>query len=148
MALAAGGGVRDRPVIDKGRQYIAEHLLDEGEASPGDSSTARLATALPTARSPRHHQSRFALRAMKEAGATANDPAREQGVQFLQRSRTTEAKQTIVVVLRRRRVHLLPGNSQITGTTRSYGSGTYAGIMSYSWANVKKSDERVQSALK
>jgi hypothetical protein len=31
MALVAGGRSADKPVIDKGRQYIAEHLLDEGE---------------------------------------------------------------------------------------------------------------------
>jgi squalene-hopene/tetraprenyl-beta-curcumene cyclase len=31
---------------------------------------------------------------------------------------------------------------------RSYGSATYAGIMSYSWANLKKTDPRVQSVMK
>ena len=34
------------------------------------------------------------------------------------------------------------------GETTSYGAATYAGLLSYSWANVKKDDARVQSALK
>ena len=33
-------------------------------------------------------------------------------------------------------------------TTQSYGSGTYAGLMSYAWANLQKNDRRVQNALK
>ena len=31
MALAAGGRPQDKPLIEKARRYLAEHLLDEGE---------------------------------------------------------------------------------------------------------------------
>ena len=49
----------------------------------------------------------------------------------------------------RRRLRLLPGLiSQDDGTTQSYGSVTYAGLLSYTWANVKKNDRRVQAAFK
>jgi len=34
------------------------------------------------------------------------------------------------------------------GGTKSYGSATYAGVISYAWANVKKDDARVQAVLK
>ena len=37
MALVAGRRAQDKPLIEKGRQYLAEHLLDEGEGlKPGD----------------------------------------------------------------------------------------------------------------
>jgi hypothetical protein len=31
MAFVAGGRAQDRPLIEKGRHYLAEHILDEGE---------------------------------------------------------------------------------------------------------------------
>src|SRR5260370_284360 len=34
MALVAGGRPQDRPLIEKGREYIAGHILDEGEGVP------------------------------------------------------------------------------------------------------------------
>lgn len=43
----------------------------------------------------------------------------------------------------------LPGFSYHSdGGTKSYGSATYAGVLSYSWANVKKNDQRVQAVSK
>ena len=41
----------------------------------------------------------------------------------------------------------MPGMS-FAGGTRSYGSMTYAGLLSYSYANLRKTDDRVQAAQK
>lgn len=150
MALVAGGRSADKPVIDKGRQYIAEHLLDEGEGlKPGDKFYGAIGYGAANGEVTGDIISlEFALRAMKEAGTTANDPAWNKAIQFLQRTQNNSETNDQSWSSDDGGFIYFPGNSQITGTTRSYGSGTYAGIMSYSWANVKKSDDRVQSALK
>ena len=31
MAFVAGGRPQDKPLIERGRQYLADHLLDEGD---------------------------------------------------------------------------------------------------------------------
>jgi squalene-hopene/tetraprenyl-beta-curcumene cyclase len=36
----------------------------------------------------------------------------------------------------------------VDGGTKSYGSVTYAGVLSYTYANVKKDDQRVKGAVK
>jgi squalene-hopene/tetraprenyl-beta-curcumene cyclase len=42
-----------------------------------------------------------------------------------------------------------PGFSYHTdGGTRSYGSVSYVGLLSYTWANVKKDDDRVKAVVK
>ncbi len=150
MTLVAGGRSADKPVIDKGRQYIAEHLLDEGEGlKPGDKFYGAIGYGAANGEVTGDVISlEFALRAMKEAGTAANDPSWNKAIQFLQRTQNNSETNDQSWSSDDGGFIYFPGNSQIAGTTRSYGSGTYAGIMSYSWANVKKSDERVQSALK
>ena len=150
MALVAGGRSADKPAIEKARQYIAEHLLDEGEGlKPGDKFYGANGYGAANGEVTGDIISlEFALRAMKEAGTAANDPAWNKAIQFLQRSQNNSETNDQSWSSDDGGFIYFPGNSQITGTTRSYGSGTYAGIMSYSWANVKKSDDRVQSALK
>lgn len=150
MALVAAGRSADKPVIDKGRQYIAEHLLDEGEGlKPGDKFYGAIGYGAANGEVTGDIISlEFALRAMKEAGTAANDPAWNKAIQFLQRTQNNSETNDQSWSSDDGGFIYFPGNSQIAGTTRSYGSGTYAGIMSYSWANVKKSDDRVQSALK
>ena len=150
MALVAGGRSADKPVIDKGRQYIAEHLLDEGEGlKPRDKFYGAIGYGAANGEVTGDIISlEFALRAMKEAGTAANDPAWNKAIQFLQRTQNNSETNDQSWSTDDGGFIYYPGNSQVPGTTRSYGSGTYAGIMSYSWANVKKSDDRVQSALK
>ncbi len=150
MALVAGGRSADKPAIEKGRQYIAEHLLDEGEGlKPSDKFYGANGYGAANGEVTGDIISlEFALRAMKEAGTGANDPAWNKAIQFLQRTQNNSETNDQSWAANDGGFIYLPGNSEIKGTTRSYGSGTYAGIMSYAWANVKKSDDRVQSALK
>ena len=150
MALAAGGRPADRPVIDKARQYLADHLLDEGEGlKPGDKFYGAMGYGGTNGELTGDIISlEFALRAMKEAGAAANDPAWNKAIQFLQRTQNNSETNDQSWSSNDGGFIYYPGTSEIRGTTMSYGAGTYAGLMSYSWANVRKTDARVQSALK
>src|SRR5205809_743759 len=89
----------------------------------------------------------YGLRAMKEAGLPAGNAAWDKAIKFLQRTQNNSEANDQGWATNDGGFIYYPGFSQ-AGATRSYGSATYAGIMSYAWANVKKSDARVQSVLK
>lgn len=150
MTFVAAGQPQDKPLIEKGRRYLADHLLDEGEGVPpsdkfygglgyGGTSDGGRADIISL---------EYGLRAMKEAGVAGNDPAWDKAIKFLQRTQNNSETNDQQWAANDGGFIYYPGYSQVSDTTRSYGSATYAGIMSYSWANVKKSDERVQSVLK
>ena len=149
MALVAAGQPADKPLIEKGRAYLAEHLLDEGEGVPasdkfyggmgyGGTSDGGRADLISL---------EYGLRAMKEADLPANDPAWQKAIKFLQRTQNNSESNDQQWAANDGGFIYYPGYSQ-AGETRSYGAATYAGIMSYTWANVKKTDPRVQSVLK
>jgi squalene-hopene/tetraprenyl-beta-curcumene cyclase len=150
MAFVAGGRPQDKPLIEKGRRYLAEHLLDEGEGVSkndkfyggmgyGGTSDGGRADIISL---------EYGLRAMNEGGIAANDPAWQKALAFLQRTQNSSETNDQSWSANDGGFIYYPGYSQVEGTTRSYGSATYAGLMSYSWANVRKSDERVQAVLK
>ncbi|MGB2714720.1 MAG: hypothetical protein WBC51_11105 [Vicinamibacterales bacterium] len=150
MSFVAGGRPQDKGLIEKGRRYLAEHLLDEGEGVQasdkfyggmgyGGTSDGGRADIISL---------EFGLRAMKEAGLPANDPAWEKAIKFLQRTQNNSETNDQEWATTDGGFIYYPGFSQIPGGTRSYGSATYAGVMSYAWANLKKTDARTQSALK
>ncbi len=149
MAFVAGGRPQDKPLIEKGRQYLADHLLDEGEGVPptdkfygglgyGGTSDGGRADLISL---------EYGLRAMKEADLPANNSAWEKALKFLQRTQNNSETNDQSWAANDGGFVYYPGFSQ-AGGTKSYGAATYAGLMSYAWANVKKSDDRVQAVLK
>ena len=150
MAFVAGGRPQDKPLIEKGRRYLADHLLDEGEGVPpsdrfyggmgyGGTSDGGRADIISL---------EYGLRAMKEAGLPAGDPAWDKAIKFLQRTQNNSETNDQQWATNDGGFIYYPGFSQVPGGTQSYGSATYAGVMSYTWANLKKADPRTQSALK
>jgi len=149
MAFSAGGRPGDKDLLVKGRQYLAENILDEGESiAKGDKfyggigyggmSNGGIADIISV---------EYGLRAMKEAGMAPDDPVWEKAMTFLQRTQNASESNDQKWAGNDGGFIYYPGMSQ-AGETTSYGAATYAGLMSYSWANVKKTDARVQSALK
>jgi len=149
MAMVAGGRPQDKPLIEKGRVYLAEHILDEGEGVPpsdkfygglgyGGTSDGGRADIISL---------EYGLRAMKEADLPANSAAWEKAIKFLQRTQNNSETNDQKWAKNDGGFIYYPGYSQ-AGETVSYGAATYAGIMSYAWANVKKTDPRVQSVMK
>jgi len=150
QALAAGGRPGDKATLEKARVYLAEHLLDEGEGVAksdkfyggmgyGGTSDGGIADIISL---------EYGLRAMKEAELPANDPAWQKAIAFLQRTQNHKETNDQAWAANDGGFTYYPGYSQIEATTQSYGSGTYAGLMSYAWANLQKNDRRVQNALK
>jgi len=149
MAFVAGGRPGDKPLVEKGRQYLADHLLDEGEGvSPSDKFYGGMGYG-GTSDGGRADiiSLEYGLRAMKEAGLASNDAAWQKAIKFLQRTQNDSETNDQGWATNDGGFVYYPGYSQ-SGETRSYVSATYAGIMSYTWANVKKDDARVQAVLK
>jgi squalene-hopene/tetraprenyl-beta-curcumene cyclase len=149
MAFVAGGRAQDKPLIEKGRQYLADHLLDEGEGVPptdkfygglgyGGTSDGGRADIISL---------EYGLRAMKEAELPANNAAWDKAIKFLQRTQNNSEANDQTWAKNDGGFIYYPGYSQ-AGETASYGAASYAGLMSYSWANLKKTDPRVQQVLK
>jgi squalene-hopene/tetraprenyl-beta-curcumene cyclase len=150
QALAAGARPGDKATLEAARKYLADHLLDEGEGIAksdkfyggmgyGGTSDGGIADIISL---------EYGLRAMKEAELPANDAAWQKAIAFLQRTQNNKETNDQMFTADDGGFMYYPGYSQIEGTTRSYGSATYAGILSYSWANLQKNDRRVQNAFK
>ena len=150
QAFTAGGRAGDKELIEKARRYLADHLLDEGEGLAksdkfygglgyGGTSDGGIADIISL---------EYGLRAMKEAELPANDAAWQKAIAFLQRTQNNKETNDQPFAGTDGGFMYYPGYSQIEGTTQSYGSATYAGILSYSWANLQKNDRRVQDAFK
>ena len=150
QALVAGGRPQDKATIEKARAYLVEHLMDESEGvaksdkfyggmgygGTSDGGTADIISL------------EYGLRAMKEADLPANDAAWQKAIAFLQRTQNSKETNDQAWSASDGGFIYYPSYSQVDGTTQSYGSATYAGIMSYAWANLQKNDRRVQNALK
>jgi squalene-hopene/tetraprenyl-beta-curcumene cyclase len=153
MALVAGGRPQDRPVIERARAYLAENLLDEGEGVQKNEfwygGMGYGATTRADGRRADIISLEYALRAMKEAELPENNAAWQKAITFLQRAQNNSETNDQTWAANDGGFVYYPGFTYHTdGGTRSYGSATYAGILSYSWANVKKDDDRVQAVAK
>lgn len=149
MAFNAGGRPQDKPLVARARQYLAEHLLDEGEGIKpdnkfyggmgyGGTSDGGMADIISL---------EYSLQALKESGLAPNDPVWDKALKFLQRTQNASETNDQEWSGNDGGFIYYPGFSQ-AGQTASYGAGSYAGMMSYAWANVKKSDQRVQNVFK
>jgi squalene-hopene/tetraprenyl-beta-curcumene cyclase len=153
MALVAGGRPQDRPLIEKARLYLAENLLDEGEGvKPNEFWYGGMGYGNTTRADGRRADIislEYALRAMKEADLPENNAAWQKAITFLQRTQNNSETNDQKWAANDGGFVYYPGFTYHTdGGTRSYGSATYAGVLSYSWANVKKDDDRVQAVVK
>jgi squalene-hopene/tetraprenyl-beta-curcumene cyclase len=153
MALVAGGRPQDRPLIDKARLYLAENLLDEGEDVKKDEfwygGMGYGNTTRADGRRADIISLEYALRAMREADLPENNAAWQKAITFLQRTQNNSETNDQKWAANDGGFVYYPGFTYHSdGGTRSYGSATYAGVLSYSWANVKKEDERVQAVAK
>lgn len=153
MALVAGGRPQDRPLIEKARLYLAQNLLDEGEdVQPSDTWYGGMGYGATTRADGRRADIislEYALQAMKEADLPADNAAWEKAIKFLQRTQNNSETNDQTWAANDGGFVYYPGFSyHADGGTKSYGSATYAGVLSYTWANVKKDDQRVRSVVK
>ena len=151
-ALAAGGRPQDQKLVKAGAAYLAQNLLDEGEGIAktdfwyggmgygGATRPDRKADIISL---------EYALRAMHDAELPANDAAWQKALTFLQRTQNNSETNDQKWASNDGGFVYYPGFSyNPDGPTRSYGSLSYAGVLSYTWANLKKNDPRVQAVMK
>ncbi len=153
MALVAGGRPQDRPIVEKARSYLVQNLLDESEGvqknefwygGMGYGQTTRA-----DGRRADIISLEYALRAMKEAGLPETSEAWQKAIVFLQRTQNSSETNDQKWAANDGGFVYYPGFSYHTdGGTRSYGSVSYTGLLSYTWANVKKDDQRVKAVSK
>jgi len=149
-ALATGGRAQDRPVLLKAGRYLAENMLDEGEGvnknefwygGMGYGGTTRA-----DGRRADMISLEYALRAMRDAELPENDAAWQKAIVFLQRTQNNSETNDQKWAANDGGFVYYPGFTYHTdGGTRSYGSVSYVGVLSYTWANVKKDDNRVKA---
>jgi squalene-hopene/tetraprenyl-beta-curcumene cyclase len=152
MALVAGGRPADKATIDRARQYLVENMLDDGEGvPPSDKWYGGMGYGGATRPDRRADiiSLEYALQAMRDTQLPENNAAWNKAIAFLQRTQNNSEANDQPWAANDGGFVYYPGFSyHVDGGTRSYGSATYAGVLSYSWAHVKKDDARVQAVMR
>ena len=152
-AFAAAGRPQDKPLIEKARRYIVENMLDEGEVvEKSDFWYGGMGYGKTTRADGRRADIislEYALQALKDTELPANDAAWQKALTFLQRTQNNSETNDQKWAANDGGFVYYPGFSyHVDGGTKSYGSVTYNGLLSYSWARVKKDDDRVKAVFK
>jgi len=146
MAMQASGKAAYKPYIKKGQDYLVKLQFDEktgvsrndpkyGGIGYDDETRADLSNL--------HH----VLEALKETELPADSPVWDKAIQFLQRTQNRAESNDQSWAAKDGGFVYMPGMS-FAGGTQSYGSMSYAGLLSYSYSNLKKGDPRVEAAYK
>lgn len=152
MALVDGGRAADKPVILKARDYIVANMIDESEGAKADDI---MYGGMGYGSAPRPDRrtdmisTEYALRALRDAALPADNAAWDKAITFLQRTQNNSETSDQKWAANDGGFVYYPGFTyHADGGTKSYGSVTYAGLLSYTYANLKKDDARVKAALK
>lgn len=145
QALVASGDPRYRPLIDDAREFLVGLQVDEGEGYAEDNMFYG-GIGYGSDLRPDMANMEYALSALSEAALPDDHPAWERALTFLQRAQNRSESNDLEWSRDDGGFVYYPGFSYAGGTT-SYGSMTYAGLLSYAHANLTKDDERVQAAL-
>jgi squalene-hopene/tetraprenyl-beta-curcumene cyclase len=153
MALVAGGRPQDKPIIQKASRYLVENLLDEGEGMKRSDfwygGIGYGGTTRSDGRKADIISLQYGLQAMHDADLPVTDEAWKKALIFLQRTQNNSETNDQKWASNDGGFVYYPGFSyHVDGGTKSYGSVSYAGLLSYTWANLKKDDERVKAVRK
>jgi squalene-hopene/tetraprenyl-beta-curcumene cyclase len=152
-ALVAGGRPQDRQIIERARAYLVENMLDEGEGVKRDEfwygGMGYGGTTRADGRRADMISLEYALGSMKEAQLPETSEAWKKAITFLQRTQNNSETNDQKWAANDGGFVYYPGFSyHVDGGTKSYGSVSYAGLLSYTYANLKKDDERVKAVVK
>jgi squalene-hopene/tetraprenyl-beta-curcumene cyclase len=146
MALLASNNPEYKPLIAKAQNYIVGIQRGNGDGvAPEDKTYGGI--GYNGQQRPDLPNLQYALEALKASGLSEDSPAWKRAVQFIQRTQNrTESNDQSYSLNDGGFAYSAGLGWQNTGLN-SYGSMTYAGILSYSYANVKKGDPRVEAAV-
>lgn len=145
-AFKASGRPEYAAHIKKGQDFLVKTQFDEGEnIKPSDKNYGGIGYDDESRAdlSNLHH----VLEALKETDLPANSPLWDKASKFIQRTQNRKASNDQTWSANDGGFVYMPGMS-FAGETKSYGSMTYAGMLSYSYSNLSKTDARVQDAYK
>ena len=146
MAFQASGRPEYQNLIKRGQDYLVKAQFDEGEGiKPSDKNYGGIGYDDESRAdlSNLHH----VLEALKETSLPKDSPLWDKAIQFIQRTQNRKASNDQSWSGDDGGFIYMPGMS-FSGGTKSYGSMTYAGLLSYSYANLQKTDMRVQDAYR
>jgi squalene-hopene/tetraprenyl-beta-curcumene cyclase len=146
MAFKLSGKPEYANLVKKGQDYLVKAQFDEGEGfKPSDKNFGGIGYDDESRAdlSNLHH----VLEALKETSLPNESPVWDKAIKFIQRTQNRKASNDQGWAADDGGFIYMPGMS-FSGGTKSYGSMTYAGLLSYSYANLKKTDQRVGDAYK
>lgn len=146
MALIETKNPAYEDIIQKAQKYIMDLQFDEGE---GYTSEDKMYGGIGYGNDLRPDMSnlQFSLRALKESGVPKDATVWEKAINFIERCQNRSESNDQTWAGDDGGFVYFPGYS-MAGETRSYATMTYAGILSFIYANVDKNDDRVQAAVK
>jgi squalene-hopene/tetraprenyl-beta-curcumene cyclase len=146
MALVAAGDPEYKPLIEKGQKFIVslQNAEDRG-VQKGDKFYGGI--GYNKEQRPDMPNLQYALEALKASGLPENSPVWQKALQFVQRTQNRTESNDQSYSLNDGGFTYGAGMGWGNTGQNSYGSMTYAGLLSYSHANVKKGDPRVEAAV-
>ncbi|MBD3182952.1 hypothetical protein GF312_11725 [Candidatus Poribacteria bacterium] len=146
MALTSTENPEYNEIIKKAQNYLMMLQADEGEGySPDDKMYGGIGYGGDLR--PDMSNLHFSLQALKESGVSDDAEVWDKAIKFIERCQNRSESNDQPWAGDDGGFVYYPGNSK-AGGTRSYGTMTYVGILSFIYANVDKEDDRVQAAVK
>ncbi|MBI4715785.1 MAG: terpene cyclase/mutase family protein [Nitrospirae bacterium] len=146
VALKKSGNPKYRKTVEKAQSYLVKVQSDEGEGyTKKDKFYGGIGYGMDER--PDLSNLQWALEALKSSDLPANAPTWENAIRFVQRTQNRSESNDQTWAVNDGGFVYYPGNSK-AGGTRSYGSMTYAGLLSFIYANVDRDDPRVQAAYR
>lgn len=145
QALLDSGEEQYRPLVARAQKFLVGLQADEEEGYSEDDKFYG-GIGYGSDLRPDLANMQYALAALKESALPADHPMWEKALKFIQRTQNRSESNDQEWAGNDGGFVYYPGFSYAEGT-RSYGSMTYAGLLSYSYADLDRDDPRVAAAL-
>ncbi len=146
MALSEAGNPAYDEIIKNAQNYLMVLQADEGEGyTPDDKMYGGIGYGGDLR--PDMSNLVYALGALKESGVPRDAEVWEKAIKFIERCQNRSESNDQAWAGDDGGFVYYPGYS-MAGGTRSYGTMTYNGVLSFIYANVDKNDDRVQAAVR
>lgn len=148
LAFVEAGTPEYRPLVARAQEFLLRHQADEGEGyTPADKFYGGIGYGADLR--PDIANLEYGLQALRASGLAPDNPAWEKAIRFLERSQNRSESNDQKWAGNDGGFVYYPGFSYGGDGkgTQSYGSMTYAGLLSFSWSRVGKDDPRVAAAF-
>ena len=146
MALTETKNPAYNDIIKRAQNFLIGLQADEGEGyTPEDVMYGGIGYGDDLR--PDMSNLQYSLKALKESGVPDDAEVWEKAIKFIERCQNRSESNDQSWASNDGGFVYYPGNSK-AGGTKSYGSMTYAGVLSFIYANVDKNDDRVQAAVR